>query len=86
MSGMQQQGSFSCSYVTGTLGQFRAVDPSARRSSFTMDSRGSNFPSPAMTHGKAVLTTGVSRWLVVGFSSAVSGKKGGRSQSDPFSP
>ena len=29
MSGMQQQGSPSCSYVTGTLGQFRTVDPRA---------------------------------------------------------
>ncbi len=29
LSGMQQKGSFRCSYVTGTLGQFRTVDPSA---------------------------------------------------------
>ncbi len=29
LSGMQQQGSFRCSYVTATIGQFRAVDPSA---------------------------------------------------------
>ncbi len=29
MSGTQQKGSFSCSYVTGTIGQFRTVDPSA---------------------------------------------------------